>query len=244
MDVNINELNMCVNQWLLKHIQKFVQRKIMILCNIVFYFDLILFFSLYSDIYFSRQFFTLDEDQRENLRRERRRLQEQLRRVRRQDRLQQRNSTLPINTTVDHHSPSSHSTNLSPTRHLHLQLNHNELSLSKLPIDVDLSTKNDINGTDENQLDLIMDSNQHMTSTNPLISTSMDNLNSNIQPGYPRYSISTLSVEDGHENNEINSQTTLSTNSSELSIAVKRKKKSEKDFKSVKIRKSKRKRFL
>ena len=96
--------------------------------------------------------------------------------------------------------------------------------------------KNDINAIDENQSDLIMDNNQHMTLTNRLISTSIDNLNSNIQTGFPPYSISTSFIENEHENNEINNQTTLSTNNNETSIVVKRKKKTDKDLKSVKIK--------
>ncbi len=188
--------------------------------------------------FFSRQFFALDEDQRENLRRERRRLQEQLRRVRRQDRLQQRNTTLPTNTTLDHHSPSSRSTNPSPIRNLHLQLNNADLSSLKLPMDSDLLIKNDGNNIDENHSDLFMDTNHNITSTSQLISTSMDNLNSNSQSGFANYFSSTSFGDDGQENNEMISPTISTTNGNDPSTAPKRRKKSEKDLKWVKIKKT------
>jgi hypothetical protein len=178
---------------------------------------------------FSRQFFALDEDQRENLRRERRRLQEQLRRVRRQDRLQQRNTTLPTNTTADHHSPSSRSTNPSPIRHLHLQLNNPDLSSFKLA-DTDLLVKND-GLLDENHPDLLMDTSHNITSASQLFSTSMENLNSNSQSGFANYFSSTSFGDDGQENNEMISPT-VSANGADPS--GKRRKKSEKDLKWVK----------
>lgn len=183
---------------------------------------------------FSRQFFALDEDQRENLRRERRRLQEQLRRVRRQDRLQQRNTTLPTNTTTDHHSPSSRSTNPSPIRNLHLQLNNTDLSSLKLPIDSDLLMKNDGNNLDENHSSLYLDTSHNITSASQLISTSMDNLNSNSQSGFANYFSSTSFGDDGQENNEMISPTISNTNGNDPSTTLKRRKKSEKDLKWVK----------
>jgi hypothetical protein len=182
---------------------------------------------------FSRQFFALDEDQRENLRRERRRLQEQLRRVRRQDRLQQRNTTLPSNAIDGHHSPSSRSTNPSPIRNLHLPLNPNDLSSLKLPIDSDLLMRNEGNTMDDNHTDLFMDNTHNITSASQLLSTSMDNLNSNSQSGFANYFSSTSLGEDGQENNEMISPTISSTNPSDPSNTLKRRKKSEKDLKWV-----------
>ncbi len=184
------------------------------------------------NVLFSRQFFALDEDQRENLRRERRRLQEQLRRVRRQDRLQQRNTTLPTNATGDHQSPSSRSTNPSPIRHLHLQLNNPDLSLHKLPTDTDLLVKNDGLLLDENRPDLLMDGSHNITSASQLFSTSMENLNSNSQSGFANYFSSTSFGEDGQDNNEMISPT-VSANGGDP--AAKRRKKSEKDLKWVKM---------
>ncbi|CAF0887548.1 unnamed protein product [Adineta steineri] len=186
---------------------------------------------LTKDNDFIRQFFALDEDQRENLRRERRRLQEQLRRVRRQDRLQQRNTTLPSNTIDGHHSPSSRSTNPSPIRHLHLQLNSNDLSSLKLPSVSDILNKNDGNAMDETHPDLFMDNSHNITSTSQLISTSLDNLNSNSQSGFANYFSSTSFGEDGQENNEMISPT---TNPSDPSGSHKKRKKSEKDLKWLK----------
>ncbi|CAF2594693.1 unnamed protein product [Rotaria sp. Silwood2] len=186
---------------------------------------------------FIRQFFTLDEDQRENLRRERRRLQEQLRRVRRQDRLQQRNTTMPTNTSIDHHSPSSRSTNPSPVRNSHMQLNNNDLSSIKLPNDSDLLIKNEPILMDENHSDLFMDNNHNITSTSQLISTSIDNLNSNSQSGFGNYFNSISFTDEGQENNEMNTSMTLQTNgtdSTTTTTTIKRRKKSEKDLKSLK----------
>jgi len=196
------------------------------------------FIYLFFFSYFSRQSFALDEDQRENLRRERRRLQEQLRRVRRQDRLQQRNTTLPTNTTTDHHSPSSRSTNPSPIRNLHLQLNNTDLSSLKLPIDSDLLIKNDGNNIDENHSSLYLDTSHNITSASQLISTSMDNLNSNSQSGFANYFSSTSFGDDGQENNEMISPTISNTNGNDPSTTSKRRKKSEKDLKWVKINKN------
>ena len=182
---------------------------------------------------FSRQFFALDEDQRENLRRERRRLQEQLRRVRRQDRLQQRNTTLPTNTTADHHSPSSRSTNPSPIRHLHLHINNTDL---KLVPDTDLLMKTEGMHGDENHPDLFMETSHNITSASQLFSTSMENLNSNSQSGFANYFSSTSFGDDGQENNEMISPTAAGgTNGGDP--AQKRRKKSEKDLTWVKTEK-------
>lgn len=234
MDVNIKKLNMFENQWLLKLILKFVQQKIMILCKKkINKFHVVFFFSIFCFFFLSRQFFALDEDQRENLRRERRRLQEQLRRVRRQDRLQQRNTTLSTNTNIDqhNHSPSSHSTNPSPIRNLHLHLNNSDLSSLKLPIDSDLLLKSNGNTIDDNHSDLFMDNNNN---NHQLISTSMDNINNNnnSQLGFMNYLNSTSFNDDGQDNNEMISPTTSSMNNTDSTL--KRKKKSEKDLKWVK----------
>lgn len=183
-------------------------------------------------LYFSRQFFALDEDQRENLRRERRRLQEQLRRVRRQDRLQQRNASQPTTTTADHHSPSSRSSNQSPIRHLHLQLNNPDLSASKLPMDLDSSMKNEDMLFDDSHRDLLMDASHHINSASQLFSTSMENLNSNSQTGFGHYFSSTSFGEDGQEHSEMISPT-IQANGTDSS--TKRRKKSDKDLKPVKI---------
>lgn len=172
----------------------------------------------------------MDEDQRENLRRERRRLQEQLRRVRRQDRLQQRNANQPMTTTADHHSPSSRSSNHSPIRHLHLQLNNPDLSVTKLPLDFDSSMKNDEMLFDESQRDLLMDTSHHINSASQLLSTSMENLNSNSQTGFGHYFSSTSFGEDGQEHPEMISPTTQANGTDS---SAKRKKKSEKDLKPV-----------
>lgn len=182
--------------------------------------------------FLSRQFFALDEDQRENLRRERRRLQEQLRRVRRQDRLQQRNTTLASTTTADHHSPSSRSSNHSPIRHLHLQLTNPDLPTMKLPMDFDSSMKTDEMLFDEAQRDLLMDTSHNLTSASQLFSTSMENINSNSQTGFSRYLSSTSFGEDGQENSEMISPNAQGNGADS---AGKRKKKSEKDLKWVNI---------
>lgn len=186
---------------------------------------------------FSRQFFALDEDQRENLRRERRRLQEQLRRVRRQDRLQQRNTLMPNTSNMDHHSPSSRSTNPSPIRHLHLQLNNSDLSSAKATLDSDALMKNDASVLDEQHPDLFMDHHPQTTTTNSqFMSTSMDHMNSNSQSGFVNYFSSTSLGEDGHENNEMISPTSasqVSANGGDPSSSSKRRKKSEKDLKWV-----------
>ncbi len=183
-------------------------------------------------VLFSRQFFALDEDQRENLRRERRRLQEQLRRVRRQDRLQQRNTTGPTNTTGEPNSPSSHSTNPSPIRHLHLQLNNPDLSIHKVPTDTDLLVKNDGLLLDDNHPDLLMDVSHNITSASQLFATSMENINSNSQSGFAHYFSSTSFGEEGQENNEMISPT-VSANGADPT--GKRRKKSEKDLKWVRM---------
>lgn len=186
---------------------------------------------------FSRQFFALDEDQRENLRRERRRLQEQLRRVRRQDRLQQRNTTMPNTSNIDHHSPSSRSTNPSPIRHLHLQLNTSDLSSAKATMDGDAPMKNEASVLDEPQQDLFMDHHPQTTNSQHM-STSMDHMNSNSQSGFVNYFSSTSLGEDGHENNEMTSPTSasqISANGADPSSSSKRRKKSEKDLKWVSL---------
>ena len=170
---------------------------------------------------------------RENLRRERRRLQEQLRRVRRQDRLQQHNTPISTNTTIDHHSPSSRSTNPSPIRNAHLQLNNNnnnnnnnDLSSIKLPNESDLLIKNDINIMDDNHPDLFMDNNHNITSTSQLISTAIDNLNSNSQSSFAHYFNSiTLPT--------ISTDSTAAAATTTTTTTIKRRKKSEKDLKSV-----------
>ncbi|UJR26734.1 hypothetical protein I4U23_008049 [Adineta vaga] len=173
---------------------------------------------------FIRQFFALDEDQRESLRRERRRLQEQLRRVRRQDRLQQRNTTTPLNTIDGHHSPSSRSSNPSPIRNL---------PASKLPLDSDTYMKEG-NTLDDNRTDLFMENSHHITSASQLLSTSLDNLNSNSQSGFAHYFSSTSFGEEGQENNDMISPTASTTNPSDPSATQKKRKKSEKDLKWLK----------
>jgi hypothetical protein len=211
--------------------------------------EIVLFvlFSLIIKIYFRRQYFALDDDQRENLRRERRRLQEQLRRVRRQDRLQQRNTPMTGTTTalssmnnIDHHSPSSHSTNPSPTRHLPLSTTVNELPLNKTTVvDTDLSIKNEPHMLDEQHSDLFID-NHHvqMITTGQYMSTSMDPTNSNSQSGFGNYFNSTSLGEDGNDNNDMISPTSsslVSGNGADSSALAKRRKKSEKDLKWVRI---------
>ncbi len=146
--------------------------------------------------------------------------------------MQQHNTRLPTNTTTDQHSPSSRSTNPSPIRHLHL--NTNDLSSIKFPMDSDLLMKNDGNGIDENQSDLLMDTNpHHITSASQLLSTSMENFNSNSQSGFANYLSSTSFADDGQENNEMVSPTISTANGADPS--TKRRKKSEKDLKWVNI---------
>ncbi|CAF0732337.1 unnamed protein product [Adineta ricciae] len=182
---------------------------------------------------FIRQFFTLDNDQRDSLRRERRRLQEQLRRVRRQDRLQQRNTNEPLNTIDGRHSPSSRSSNPSPIRNLHLQLNSSDLPTLKLPLDSDALMKHDGNALDDTHTDLFMDHTHQITSASQLLSTSFDNINSNSQSGFAHYFSSASFGEEGPENNEMISPTALA-NSSDPSTMQKKRKKSEKDLKWLK----------
>lgn len=177
----------------------------------------------------------MDEDQRENLRRERRRLQEQLRRVRRQDRLQQRNTMLPTTTSAEHHSPSSRSSNQSPIRHAHLQLNP-DLSALKLNMDFDSSMKTDEMLFDEAQRDLLMDTSHNLNSASQLFSTSMENINSNSQTGFGQYLSSTSFGDDGQENSEMISPNAQANGADSTG---KRKKKSEKDLKWVNITKRK-----
>ncbi|CAF3688741.1 unnamed protein product [Rotaria socialis] len=184
---------------------------------------------------FIRQFFTLDEDQRENLRRERRRLQEQLRRVRRQDRLQQRNTTSGNNTNFDPHSPSSRSSNPSPVRNnLFLRVNNSDIPSLKLPNDHDLFMKNDTNTLDENHHDLFMDNHHNIPSTSQLMSTSIDNINSNSHSEFANYFNTGSFGHEGQETHEMISPITLPTTSSDASTTSKRRKKSEKDLKSLK----------
>lgn len=97
-------------------------------------------------------------------------------------------------------------------------------------MDTDLFMRNDGHTTDDNHPDLFMDNNQHITSASQLLSTSMDNLNSNSQSGFANYFSSTSFGDDGQENNEMISPTVLSGNPSEPSNTLKRRKKSEKDL--------------
>ena len=187
-------------------------------------------FNMIECVLFSRQFFALDEDQRENLRRERRRLQEQLRRVRRQDRLQQRNTNEQTNAPGESISPL-HS-NPSPIRHLHLQLNNPDLSIHKLPTDSDLLVKNDGLLLEDNHPDMLMDGSHNITSTSQLFATSMDNMNSNSQSGFAHFFSSTSFGDEGQENNEMISPG-VSANGADPT--GKRRKKSEKDLKWVRM---------
>jgi hypothetical protein len=66
---------------LFKHILKFGKQKLINLCKIKFSKNI--FFLKY--LYFSKAYYGLDENEREILKRERRRLQEQLRRVKRNE---------------------------------------------------------------------------------------------------------------------------------------------------------------
>jgi hypothetical protein len=137
---------------------------------------------------------------------------------------------------MDHHSPSSRSTNPSPIRNLHLQLNNNDLSSLKAPHESDLLTKNEQHITDENHSDLFMDNNHNTTMTSQLLSTSMDNFNSNSQSAFANYFSSASLGDDGHENNEMISPTLssqTSMNGTDPSGINKRRKKSEKDLKWV-----------
>ncbi len=151
--------------------------------------------------------------------------------------MQPRNTPLPPNQTTDHHhSPSSHSTNPSPIRNIHLQLNNSDLSTLKLPIDSDLLIKTDGNVIDENHSNLFMDTSHNITSASQLISTSMENLTSNSQSAFANYFSSTSFGDDGQENHEMISPTVSATNGNDPST-LKRRKKSEKDLKWVKTTK-------
>jgi len=93
--------------------------------------------------------------------------------------------------------------------------------------------RNEGNTMDDNHNDLFMDNTHNITSASQLISTSMDNLNSNSQSGFANYFSSTSFGDDGQENNEMISPTLSSTNPSDPSNTLKRRKKSEKDLKWV-----------
>jgi hypothetical protein len=95
--------------------------------------------------------------------------------------------------------------------------------------------KNDGNNLDENHhSNLYLDTSHNITSASQLISTSMDNLNSNSQSGFANYFSSTSFGDDGQENNEMISPTISNTNGNDPSTTLKRRKKSEKDLKWVK----------
>jgi len=94
--------------------------------------------------------------------------------------------------------------------------------------------KNDGNNLDENHSSLYLDTSHNITSASQLISTSMDNLNSNSQSGFANYFSSTSFGDDGQENNEMISPTISNTNGNDPSTTLKRRKKSEKDLKWVK----------
>ena len=88
---------------------------------------------------------------------------------------------------------------------------------------------------DDNHSDLFIDNNHNITSTSQLISTAIDNLNSNSQSGFVHYFSSTSFNDDGQENNEMINSITLPTNGTDstTTTTIKRRKKSEKDLKSV-----------
>ena len=93
--------------------------------------------------------------------------------------------------------------------------------------------KNENNLIDENHPDFFMDNHHNITSASQLLSTSMENLNTNSQSGFANYFSSTSFGEDGQENNEMISPNTLAANGSDPSTSLKRRKKSEKDLKWV-----------
>lgn len=86
---------------------------------------------------------------------------------------------------------------------------------------------------DDHVADLFMENSQHLNSASQLMSTSLDNLNSNSQSGFANYFSSTSFGEDGLDNNEMVSPTAASTNPTESAAALKKRKKAEKDLKGV-----------
>ena len=145
-----------------------------------------------------------------------------MRRVRRQDRLQQNNAS---DQPLQSQSPSSR----SPIRHVHLHFNPNDFPTIKTHQDNDLALHHDEHLLDEHQNDFCMD----MNSTNQLFSTSMENFNSNSQSGFGNYlnSISFNTGDEPQETKEMISPTTVITTADS---GGKRKKKSEKDMKNLK----------
>lgn len=96
-----------------------------------------------------------------------------------------------------------------------------------------LLMKNEGTINDENHSDLYMDTSHNLTASQ-LMSTSMDNLNSNSQSGFANYFSSASFGDEGQENNEMISPT---INGNDPSASLKRRKKSDKDVKLVKIQK-------
>lgn len=111
-------------------------------------------------------------------------------------------------------------------------MNNSDTPSLKFITDPDALMKTDINTLDENHPDLFMDAHHNLTSTSQLISTSMDNLNSNSQSGFGHFFSSTSFGIEGHENNDLLNPTAVPTTATDSSTTKKRKK-SDKDLKSV-----------